>query len=241
MQKHKIYPVLLSALTVLMSSFTDARAQFSKLPFVEVQPGVKAAPAAEDLRQLAATHNSKAWLLCIWQIGMILESDDEVGRFSGFFPPVAMSSRLRRGYLERGYLSRDPHSHTVGWHADEGRAFKEYAQVSPADHPFGSTLEKPAWLDIPFVMVGKLKDKDLVTIVDLVRQRQQAEAAGKILEGSNDMMPTFQPAQPVQLVERKSDGSVEVNTVQDRAIWRVYRVTRKHGRWTITETSEAVA
>ena len=133
---------------------------------------------------------------------------------------------------------------------DGGQFFKNYAQVSFPGRLFGSALQAPTPLELPFVVRGKLRDSDLVAIVDLVRLQQQKEASGKVdllehadgsIEEPDDLWVTSRPAQPIGHVEQQADGSIEVSTVQENASWRVFRLARSHRVWKIVEESEANA
>ena len=165
-----------------------------------------------QLNRLVTTNGEIPWLL----MGIHDQLFDVV---EAYFPPAHQSTELRRGkvlHVERLRSERGP-----PW---ELRKPAEYGQVRLE----GRDPERVLSLDDinrPFMLVGgPFDDDDLIAIVKLIRTS-----------------PKVKGDKPITMIQRRADGSIQLNLWNDSTSGQLVTVRKENGAWVIEKTGGWIA
>ncbi|MCX6898353.1 MAG: hypothetical protein NT105_06595 [Verrucomicrobia bacterium] len=219
---------------VLFISLTSARAEQKGLPLVggDASADLQTKDVVEIMK-LTTTKDSSPWLL---EVGKMKWVRSLPLRVSVYLKPFVSTPRLRRGQVVLCFDEKRPGQEARSWSLGEKK--QHYAQVSPKDKPFASEFTLPGAADRPFWVTGRIRDEDLVDLVDFIRTspREPVKTVNtqRTAEGYRETKRLTEPVcgiYRILSVKEAGLGSFEIFTERREGAGQSIRVKLQDGGW----------
>lgn len=178
-----------------------ALAEQQRLPLISGEsPTDLLAKDIAEIVSLTTTKASTPWLVNVEKMKWCWLGSTRV---SVYLKPNVSTSRLRRGKFVLCFAEKRPGQEAKNWQLADEKC--HYAQVSLKDKTFASDFTLPSGVDRPFSVTGKIRDSDLIALVDFIRTSPGMPVKG-VCPG------TVEGNDPIMSVEEEARGSYKIMT-----------------------------